>query len=104
MTLPKKKLGPDQVGYNVFHMWHAWFDANNLQNRNQQTHTDLAWVKSQDGWIKCNVNARLFESQDITTVSCCIRNNNSEFQLSRCTHAPISITIFDSGRRRYANA
>jgi hypothetical protein len=58
-------------------MWHAWFDVNNLQNRNhqnQQTHTDLAWVKSQDRWIKCNVNARLFKANIL------LQNNNSEFQ------------------------
>ncbi|MCI18238.1 eukaryotic translation initiation factor 3 subunit C [Trifolium medium] len=57
-----------------------------MQIRNQQNMqltTYATWVKPQDGWIKCNVDAELFESQGITTVACCIRNNNNEFQCAQ---------------------
>ncbi|PNX73763.1 hypothetical protein L195_g029674 [Trifolium pratense] len=49
----------------------------------QQTRTvqhSVIWEKPHDGWLKINVDARLFEHQGTTITACCVRNSNGEFQ------------------------
>ncbi|MCI22425.1 eukaryotic translation initiation factor 3 subunit C [Trifolium medium] len=64
-------------------MWQQWFDAKQMQFNNQQsrrTHNITTWTKPRGGWIKCNVDASFFHNRGITTVACCFRNSNGEFQ------------------------
>ncbi|MCI59293.1 hypothetical protein A2U01_0080548 [Trifolium medium] len=53
------------------------------------------WVKLQERWIKCNVEAGFFIDQGITTIACCARNSNDELQYAQTRQYNLKLSTLE---------
>ena len=55
---------------------------------NRVSHGAICWEKPCFGWLKCNVDAVIFNYQSKFSIGCVIRNSVGEFVTARCECFP----------------
>lgn len=53
------------------------------------------WERPNYGLLKCNVDAAFNERAGITSIECCVRNNNGEFVMSQTSWKQANLSILE---------
>ncbi|PNX93884.1 ribonuclease H, partial [Trifolium pratense] len=73
---------PSQIESHAFDAWNNLYSVHNLHiNRVSMTIEPdlLRWVKSNPGWVKCNVDVAFVTGSGKTSLGLCFRDSNGQF-------------------------
>jgi hypothetical protein len=76
----------------VLHEWSCMQKIKNPPHHEEQLHV---WTKPQQGWIKCNVDAAIFNANTIMGYGICFRNSTDNFLLGKSDLNYSSVTVLE---------
>jgi len=69
-------------------LWEDWRLANCISENSSDSRSDnyvQSWVKTLDGWLKCNVDAGFHPHQGVSSLGACIRDEMGVFVRAHTT-------------------
>ena len=77
----------------VLHEWSCMQKIKHPPHHKEQTHV---WTKPQQGWIKCNVDAAIFNGNMVMGYEICFRNSTCNFLLGKSDFGHFPATVLEA--------